>query len=496
MTLLSKAIFALGPVLSLATAAPLFAQSDDSQTQSFKTWVTRSSHRVSSLGFDAPGNDLSAFGDAIEDARIVVFGDAVEGAAEPLQMRNRLFRYLVENEGFTTIVLESGILEGKAVDDYVGGSSGNFDRVLAEGITTGFSGYTGNRDLVRWMRQRNADPARKRRLHFFGFDISGSPLNGLGEGSVDQPLRVALAYLDRVDPESAASFHSRLDPLLPSVFWDFAGAMCVSQGGPWCAEVPESERAELAGRKQYFALDAVERDRLTATIADLVAQIDRNPLRYREASSAEAYDWGLRAAVAARQTDAFLRARVPVGWSPPDGPPKVGDGAQKGRTKAMVDNFAWILDHLSKDDKILVYTTRFHAAGAPLTVGNGAPILPFGAELRKLHGSDVVIVGDLVSDGETGCGTQMVLPIPKPSPTSIDGMMASLNVPYFYVDLRQAPAELSSWLHQQQALQAGGQQRTSLADAFDFLFYTGTLSAACPIDPSAFRVPLPKNIGE
>ena len=185
-----------------------------------------------------------------------------------------------------------------------------------------------------------------------------------------------------------------------------------------------------------------------------------------------------------------------MGWSPPDGPPKVGDGAQKGRTKAMVDNFAWILDHLSKDDKILVYTTRFHAAGAPLTVGNGAPILPFGAELRKLHGSDVVIVGDLVSDGETGCGTQMVLPIPKPSPTSIDGMMASLNVPYFYVDLRQAPAELSSWLHQQQALQAGGQQRTSLADAFDFLFYTGTLSAACPIDPSAFRVPLPKNIGE
>ena len=496
MTLLSQVIFAVGPVLGLATSAPIFAQSDDSQTDAFKAWVTRSAHPVSSLEFDAAKNDLSAFGDAIRDSRIVIFGDAVEGAAEPLQMRNRLFRYLVEKKGFTTIVLESGILEGKAVDDYIGGRPGDFDQIMAQGITTGFSGYTGNRDLVRWMRQWNADPARKRKLHFFGFDISGSPLNRSGEGGVDKPLRVALAYLDGVDPETATTFHDRLDPLLPSIFWDLAGAMCVSQGGPWCAEVAEAERAALAGRKQYFVFAADQRDRLTATIGDLVAQIDRDPLRYRAASSPEDYDWGLRAAVAARQTDAFLRARVPVAWSPADGPPKVGDGAQKGRTRAMADNFAWILDHLAKDDKVLVYTTRSHAAGAPLTVGNDAPVLPFGAEIRKRYGSAALIAGGLVAEGEVGCGTQMVLPVWKPSPTTIDGMMASLNVPYFYVDLRRAPAELSNWLHRPQTLQAGGKQSTSLADAFDFLFYTGTLSAACPIDPSAFRVPLPPNIGE
>src|SRR5262245_21378156 len=120
MALLWKAIFGLGPVLGLATSAPSIAQSDDSQIQTFKTWVTRSAHPVSSLEFDAARNDLSAFGYAIGDSRIVIFGDAVEGAAEPLQMRNRLFRYLVEKKGFTTMVLESGILEGKAVDDYVG----------------------------------------------------------------------------------------------------------------------------------------------------------------------------------------------------------------------------------------------------------------------------------------------------------------------------------------------------------------------------------------
>ena len=496
MALRSKAILGLGLVIALATSAASFAQSDDSQTLAFKAWVTRSTHRISSLELDAASGDLSAFGAAIGGSRIVVFGDAVEGAAEPLQMRNRMFRYLVEKKGFTTIVLESGILEGRAVDDYVGGGPGDFDRVMARGITTGFSGYTGNRDLVRWMRQANADPARKRKLRFFGFDISGSPLNRLGEGSVDNPVRAALAYLGRVDPETAAKFHDRLDPILPAVFWDFAGAMCVSLGGPWCAEVPEAERAALRGRQQYFVLDAIQRDRLTATIGDLIAQIDRDHLAYREASSAEDYAWGLRAAVAARQTDAFLRARVPGGWSPADGPPRVGDGAQKGRTKAMAANFEWILDRLASDDKILVYTTRFHAAGAPLTVGGDPPTLPFGAELRARHGADVVIVGDLVSDGETGCGTQMVLPIPKPSPTSIDGMMASLNIPHFYVDLRRAPAELSDWLHRQHALQAGGKQSASLAEAFDLLFYTGPLSAACPIDPAAFRVPLPPNIGE
>ena len=483
-------------LLSLATSAPSFAQSAAAQSQAFTAWVSRAAHPVASLELDAPKNDLIAFGDAIGNSRIVIFGDAVEGGAEPLQIRNRLFRYLVEQKGFTTIVLESGILEARAVDNYVGGAPGNFDEVLAHGITTGFSGYTGNRDLVGWMRQWNANPTRTRSLHFFGYDISGSPLNGLGEGSVDEPLRAALAYLERVAPDTAVDFHARLDPLLPSLFWDFAGAMCVSQGGPWCAEIPESERATLAQRKQYSVLDAAQRDRLTAAIADLVAQIDRDSLRYRAASSSEDYDWGLRSAVAAQQTDAFLRARVPVGWSPANGPPRVGDDAQKGRTRAMTGNFAWILDRLAKDDKILVYTTRFHAAGAPLTVGNDDPVLPFGAEQRQLHGADVVIVGGLVSNGELGCGTQMVLPIPKPSATSIDGMMASLNLPYFYVDLRQAPAKLSDWLHEQQILQAGGQQSTSLADAFDLLFYTGTLSAACPIDETAFRVPLPNNIGE
>lgn len=486
------AVLCLLVLLSLSASSS--AQEGEEFAAAFKAWAREAMHPVESLELDVTDDDLAAFGKAVGEARIVAVGDAVEGSAEPLQMRNRLFRYLVEEKGFTTIILESGIIEGQAVDEFLSDDSGDFESAMVKGITHGFHQYTGNRDLVRWMRDWNAEPNRASTLRFFGFDVSGSPLNRMGESTADAPLRAALAYLQGVDPEAAVEFNRRFDTLLPALFWDFAGAMCLADGGPWCVEVPEADRAALAGRKQYFDLDAGERDRLTAAIADLVALIDRHPLKYRKASSSDAYEWGLRAAVAAQQTDAFLRARVPLGWSPADGPPMAGDGAQLGRSSAMVDNFEWILDRLGEDDKVLVYATRFHIAGAPLAVGNDTPILPFGAELRERYGQDVVVVGNLVAEGESACGMQMVLPIPRPAPDTVDGTMASLEVPHFYVDLREAPAGLASWLRQPQTFQAGGTLRTAPAEAFDVLFYTGRLSAACPIDPAAFRVPLPEGL--
>jgi len=55
----------------------------------------------------------------IGNSRIVAVSEAVHAARQPLEFRNRLIKYLVEEMGFTAIALESGVVEGRLLNDYV-----------------------------------------------------------------------------------------------------------------------------------------------------------------------------------------------------------------------------------------------------------------------------------------------------------------------------------------------------------------------------------------
>jgi len=60
-------------------------------------------------------------GSLIGDASIVALSEAVHGVAEPLRFRNGLLEYLAWEKGFSAIAIESGVLEGRTIDDYVQG---------------------------------------------------------------------------------------------------------------------------------------------------------------------------------------------------------------------------------------------------------------------------------------------------------------------------------------------------------------------------------------
>lgn len=465
-------------------APPVAAASDDA----FAAWAAEAFQPISPGDFDNDIADMRALDDLIGDARIVAVSEAVHGSAEAMVFRNRLFRHLVEEKGFTAIAIESGIVEGRVVDDYIHGGDGDFDTVLRRGIGGGFHHYQANPDLVAWMRDYNADPAHAEKLRFFGFDIPGTPYNRFAERGVDTALLEALAYLDRVDPPAAAELRGRLAPVLPSLFNDIAGAMCVAQGGPWCFEVPEADRAKLAEQPQYGYLTAAERDLMTAAIADLVSIIERNELAYVPASSAENYAFGLRAAIGARQTDDFLRHRLPPAWSPADGPPQ-GAGAQEGRYRAMTDNFEWILDQIGEDGKILVFASRFHISGAPVAVGDNPPDLPFGVDLRRRHADELVAFVNLIGEGVIGCDMELVFEMPPPPETSVDGLASRVGEPLFVLDFHAAPPDVVAWLSQPHDLSHGGTYTLPVGEAFDAAFYSGPFGPACPINPNAPRLP-------
>src|SRR5215218_6631678 len=109
--------------------------------------------------------------------RLLALGEPTHREDVLLDLRNDLFRQLVEQEPYRTIAIESDCIMGLVVDDYVTLGTGTLDEVMARGFSHGFGASAGNRELVRWMRAYNDGRPRSERLRFA--DIDG-PLEIIG----------------------------------------------------------------------------------------------------------------------------------------------------------------------------------------------------------------------------------------------------------------------------------------------------------------------------
>src|SRR5690348_1620839 len=124
--------------------------------------------------------------------RLLALGEPTHGEDTLLDLRNELFRQLVEHEGYRTIAIESDCMMGLVVDDYVTSGTGTLDEVMERGFSHGFGASAANRELVRWMRAYNEGRPGTERLHFAGFD---GPLEMTGAASPRQSITALHAYL-------------------------------------------------------------------------------------------------------------------------------------------------------------------------------------------------------------------------------------------------------------------------------------------------------------
>lgn len=100
--------------IAAGTGSAATLRADD---PAYLSWARRSLDPITSLDMNASSSDLKPLRRIIGNARIVMFGEGQHFAAEPLEFRNRLFKYLVEDLGFEAIALESGVTEGRLVHD-------------------------------------------------------------------------------------------------------------------------------------------------------------------------------------------------------------------------------------------------------------------------------------------------------------------------------------------------------------------------------------------
>jgi erythromycin esterase len=342
------------------------------------------------------------------------------------------------------------------------------DALVTQGMTWTFDQCPQNRSLISWLREYNAEPGHRRHVNFYGFDTSGGPSTTRTDWSHDLALAEVLNFLDRVDLPASTAFRAQFEPFIDSTRFH--------------------PRRPLDG-PCYGRLEQSERDAITAAINDLIVWLERHEGRYEAASTADAYAWACRAAIAMRQADNCLRT-YPTGWMPSsaevasdDGLPLFMSHGSDVRDRAQADNLDWILEQEGPAGKVLVFAARYHLSAAalkaswhPHRVERTQEVA--GTYMRRRFGERIVTIANLIGQGEAGFGEHRYTLGQAPA-ESLDGLCREIGTPLFLLDLRGAPASLSEWLGQEHRLVAGTQMlKLPLRHAFDILFYTDTVTVA------------------
>ncbi|WP_246033341.1 erythromycin esterase family protein [Streptomyces hundungensis] len=151
--------------------------------------------------------DLRALGTMVGSAKVVGVGEATHGSHEFFALKDRVFRYLVEQKGFTTFALEISWSAGLQIDDYLQNRDDTRDarQVVHEVMADSPWDRSEFAVLIQWMRDHNRQHP-DRPVHFLGDDIGAPRLD-------QRVLDTVTSYVRQNRPETT----ERLNELLTAV---------------------------------------------------------------------------------------------------------------------------------------------------------------------------------------------------------------------------------------------------------------------------------------
>ncbi len=118
-------------------------------------------------------DDLAPLEAAIGPARIVAMGEATHGTSEFFSLKDRIFRLLATNMGFTVFAMETPWVSGLAIDKYI--TTGQGDARTALSGTFAVWDNQEVLDLIEWMRAYNLTRGNRPPLRFVGIDMQDDP---------------------------------------------------------------------------------------------------------------------------------------------------------------------------------------------------------------------------------------------------------------------------------------------------------------------------------
>lgn len=321
---------------------------------------------ISGAAPNLDASELSAMGEELKDAYFVGLGEATHGTREFFQMKDRIFRYLVENHGFKVMGFEATWGGALHVNQYVLHGIGS-----AKESVRRMKFWTWRTEevveLVEWMRTYNLDKAEEDKLHFYGFDMQ----------STDEEYFWINDYLEKIDTELQAQINELIE--------DFVEKVNFRSYPTFAPSIQQAYRQNLEEAKQLYE----------SKKEDLIAQ-----------SSQSEYDLIHHAfEILLQAEDNFDR------------------NSGNDRDYYMARNSEWIRSYLGNAPKVALWAHNAH-------VSKDNTWLSFaqGQDLYQNHGDNYKVVGFSFSRGsfqainfdlnilttnnfveETGCGTSNTL---------------------------------------------------------------------------------------
>jgi erythromycin esterase-like protein len=338
--------------------------------------------------------------------RLLALGEPTHGEDVLLNLRNELFRQLVEQEGYRTIAIESDCLMGLVVDDYVTSGTGTLDEVMATGFSHPELGASAaNRELVRWMRAYNDGRPAAERVRFAGFD---GPLEMSHADSPRRALTALHSYLTaRVDADLLPCTAETLDHL-------------IGADDRWTNPAAMMDPSQSVGRSP-------EAGRLRLIADDLVALLDTQLPHLIAASSPEEWD---RARLSGRTATGLLRYHSWMADSSPGRMPwllRVRASMMAANLLATAERGPALVHahnaHLQRDE------SSMRMGGAPLTWWSAGAIV--SARLGKEYAFVATALGTIRHHG-----------VDTPPPDTVEGLLYALPEDRYVVDPRRLAALL------------------------------------------------------
>lgn len=362
----------------------------------FIAWARGEAIPLSIPRTDQNFDDLHFLGDVIGDARIVAIGENAHYLHEWNRIRARMFKYLVEAHGFNTFVLESGLVESRAIHEYVAGADVDWDTVVRS-VTNAWGIWAELQELIQWMRNYNANPNRDRELRFYGMDGSGNWFH------LRHALKAIVDFGRKVDASLADHLETTFEGPVNNINFDRRGDV-----------------EETTWR------------RLIAESTLVVNRIEQRRLAYIRASSQSDYDWALRSAEILR--DLFLTLAQTGDLDSDDG----FRSFWNTRDVSMACSLEWILKREGPDARMVVGAHNSHLQQYPVRIQKGTSMGSYVA--NRIGREKLLFIG--VSSAYSVKGED-------PRPDSNAAAYDQVGPECYFLDLRRAPASgpVANWLN-------------------------------------------------
>jgi erythromycin esterase len=160
------------------------------EEQAISNWLRDNALPIRYLEAGNGFEDLRPLQQILRDVEVVGLGEATHGTREFVQLKHRLFEFLVIEMGFTVFALEASSAACQPLNDYIVSGVGDLEVALTDQHYVVWD-IEEMAALVEWLRRHNSDIPDARKVNLHGVDFSYNE-NG---------RKAVLGYLSRVAPE-------------------------------------------------------------------------------------------------------------------------------------------------------------------------------------------------------------------------------------------------------------------------------------------------------